>query len=172
MRKDRVQSFWRAVTRLGAAGALSVACSGALAAPTSASGWDVRCAEQGGGSCELLTEVSLEESGRTIAQLSVYRLSDSDFIVEQRLPTGAHIPSGVVSVIDGAEPFKPTLIACNAAWCIARSRATPALISAMKRGYVLSTVMVDPVSLKQVMVPFSLIGFSATLKEWALRTGL
>ncbi len=146
----------------------------AEASPVAKKQWNIRCLDAGTSSerCEMLTEISLEESGRTIAQLSVYRMPNSEVVIEQRLPTGAHIPSGVLSAVDGEAQFKPTLIACNASWCIARSRATPEAIAAMKKGYVLASILVDPTTLKQVTVPFSLIGFSATLKQWALRIGL
>ena len=124
------------------------------AAPIENSEWNIRCQENIEASlgCEMLTEISLENSGRTIAQLSILRLPNSEVVIEQRLPTGAHIPSGVLTAVDSDVTFKPILITCNASWCVARSRATPELIAAMKKGYVLSTIMVDPVSLKQVTV--------------------
>lgn len=165
---------------LVAALALTAACvtQRVDAAPVETGEWTIRCLEARtpagapGETCEMLTEITLEGSGRTIAQLALYRAPDNEVVIEQRLPTGAHIPSGVLSAIDRDMTFRPTLIACNATWCIARSRATPEAVAAMKRGFVLASILVDPTTLKQVTVPFSLIGFSATLKQWALRIGL
>lgn len=137
----------------------------ALMAPSaSASAWKIAC-NTPATHCEMSSSVTGPGSNAPLAEIALFDAKGIGPIIEQRLPTGLHIPSGVVSDIDGAAPIRSTLILCDARFCLARLTATQAIVDQMKKGHSLVTRIVDPRSAKAVDLRFSLKGFTKTLNE-------
>ncbi|WP_419914471.1 invasion associated locus B family protein [Hoeflea sp.] len=128
------------------------------------SAWQVNCTGSGAVPvmhCTLFQRVPDNQSGRRLLRLSIERLAGSDHeILRLEMPHGLRLDQGArLAVDDGGEIILPITRSYRQG-VYARTRLSPELLTALKRGTSLRIVM-DTVDGSTVTIKMSLIGFSA-----------
>lgn len=128
------------------------------------SDWAKRCNDNG--KCIIQTGL-VDDKGELVAMMALTKHPTDGLVGELRTPVGLHIPSGLLAIVDdGKYEFKPTLITCLPQTCLSAFRATDEVIDALKKGGKLNVNFIEVRSGKKIGLSFSLIGFTAQLKEF------
>lgn len=124
--------------------------------------WGKRCDQNG--RCVIRTEAK-DKEGRTLAELLLTRLPQQGLMAEIRSPLGIYIPKGIALAVDGKKRIPIQLITCVPNFCLSAFPVTDEVADAMRKGGKLDFAFIDIGKRQQVVLPFSLIGFTAKLKE-------
>ncbi|MGH6947735.1 MAG: invasion associated locus B family protein [Kiloniellales bacterium] len=130
--------------------------------------WTLRCAappeQPTERACYLVQNVFNRDSGQRLLQLAI-----GHFAVERRLgalitlPLGIQLPPGITITIDGKNPLKLQAERCLPHGCQFQLLLDDALVGRFKAGN-MGGIAVFNLSNREVMVPFSLKGFTAGFK--------
>ncbi|KAF0279869.1 hypothetical protein BA897_03765 [Spiribacter roseus] len=131
--------------------------------------WIVRCqpapedAFGAGEFCEMYQQVSEQENDQTVLEAVIGFPPDSDRPVALfNLPLGMLLPPGVALSIDGGEAERFAVQICLQAGCRTSIELGDDLLSRMRAGERATLTIADPQN-REVEIPLSLLGFSASL---------
>ncbi len=133
--------------------------------------WTVRCgrpAPDAPEACEMVQQPQ-NDQGQTVLLVAIGNVPNNDdpgmLIV---LPLGIALPPGVVLMVDGGQKIPAEVARCERHGCEIELLLEPAMLATLKGGRkanVLFQIRDQQGQLKQVGVPFSLLGFTAALNE-------
>lgn len=131
--------------------------------------WIVRCqpapedAFGAGEFCEMYQQVSEQENDQTVLEAVIGFPPDSERPVALfNLPLGMLLPPGVAMSIDGGEAERFAVQICLQAGCRTSIELGDELLSQMRSGERATLTIADPQN-REVEIPLSLLGFSASL---------
>lgn len=131
--------------------------------------WQVQCfgAVASGARCQIAARVATGNGAQTVLVFALAPAGDGDaFDVQIALPLGFAIGKGVELAIGGDYQANIDVSRCTAQGCLIEGRATPQLITAMRRGRDVGFKVRTPDD-QVVQIPLSLQGFTAALERLA-----
>ncbi|MEM7444003.1 MAG: invasion associated locus B family protein [Pseudomonadota bacterium] len=125
--------------------------------------WSVRCTGEGGEAtaCEAYQSLFLAENQQRILHVAIGSANeDQDPVAIIIAPLGVSLPAGLELRIDNSWPIEFDYGSCQEDGCRAGRSLEPSMLGAMQAGVEMQVAVTETTG-RQIVIPMSLIGFTA-----------